>query len=200
VTAAIGPLVAVGGSTLAISGNALDLPAAADVFLSVPGTATEWTVTIPWRQNTAAGELDLLLPNNYADPATSLPAPPAATPLPGLYNLTVGSGTMRSNPVPLLIAPRVDNVTNPPLLSADASGLYSIVGAGFVPGATTLSFGATALTYVNAATPSAGQFTVDASGAAISFLPPAAAAAGSYPVLIAVSGFAASTGWVVVLS
>jgi hypothetical protein len=200
VTATIGPLVAVGGSTLAIAGNALDLPAGADVFLSVPGTATEWTVTSPWRQNTAAGELDLLLPNNYADPATSLPAPPAATPLPGLYNITVGSGTTRSNPVPLVIAPRIDNVINPPLLAPDASGLYTIVGAGFVPSATTLSFGATALTYVNASTPSAGQFTVDTSGATISFLPPVAAAAGSYPLLVAVSGFAASTGWVVVLS
>jgi hypothetical protein len=200
VAAVIGPLVVVGGSTLAIAGNALDLPAAADVFLSVPGTATEWTVTSPWRQNTAAGELDLLLPSNYADPATSLPAPPAATPLPGLYNLTVGSGTTRSNPVPLVIASRVDNVTNPPVLNPDASGLYTIAGAGFVPGATTLSFGATALTYVNAATPAAGQFTVNASGTTISFLPPASMTAGSYPVLIAVSGFAASTGWVVVLS
>jgi hypothetical protein len=201
ITATIGPLVAAGGSTVAIAGNGLDLPAAADVFLSVPGTATEWNVTSPWRQNTAAGELDLLLSSNYADPATSLPAPPAATPLPGLYNLTVGSGMVRSNAIPLIIAPRVDGVTNPPLLPPDASGLYTIAGAGFVPGtATMLSFGPTALAYSMTATPLAGQFTVNAAGTTISFLPPAAASAGSYPVLIAVNGLAASTGWVVVLS
>lgn len=200
ITATIGPLVAVGGSTLAVVGNGLDLPAAAEVFLSVPGTTTEWNVTSVWRKNTAPGELDLLLPSSYADPVTSLPAPPAATPLPGFYNLSVGSGTARANVVPLVIAPRVDGVTNPPLLAADPSGRYAIAGAGFVPASTSLSFSATALTYTAAASPVAGQFTVNAAGTGISFVPPAAAPSGSYPVLLAVGGIAASTGWVVVLT
>jgi hypothetical protein len=208
VTATIGPLVAVGGvpalggGTLTIAGNGLDLPAAADVFLSVPGTATEWKVTSPWRQNVAPGELDLLFPTAYADPATSLPAPPTAMPPPGLYNLAVGAGTTRSNTIPLAIAPRVDNVVNPPVLAAGGGGLYAITGAGFVPKATatTLGFGPTALTYSTAATPSAGEFTVSAAGEAIAFLPPSASPPGSYPIQLVVNGIAASTGWLVVLT
>jgi len=202
ITSTTGPLVAVGGSTLAISGNGLDLASAAEVFLSVPGTTTEWNVTNPWRQGTAQpGELDLTLPSSYADPTTSLPAPPAATPLPGLYNLTVGSGTFRSNRVPLVIAPRVDGVTNPPLLAPNASGLYAITGAGFVPStATTLTFGTLPLAYSTASTPGVGEFNVNAKGTGISFKPPSAAPSGSYPVLLAVNAIAASTGWVVVVS
>jgi Pvc16 N-terminal domain len=208
VTATIGPLVAVGGlpalggGTLVVAGNGLDLPAAADVFLSVPGTTTEWKVTSPWRQNVAPGELELLFPAVYADPATSLPAPPNAMPLPGLYNLAVGAGTTRSNTIPIAVAPRVDDVVNPPILPANAGGFYAIAGAGFVPAAaaTTLGFGGVALTYSAAATPAAGEFTVDAAGEAIVFLPPAATPPGSYPIQLAVNGISASTGWVVVLT
>ena len=207
VTATIGPLVGVGGvpplggGPLIVAGNGLDLPAAVDVFLSVPGTATEWVIS-PWRQGVAPGELELLFPTVYADPATSLPAPPKAMPLPGLYNLAVGAGATRSNAIAIAVAPRVDKVVNPPLLPAGADGLYAIAGAGFIPAAaaTTLSFGTVALTYSTAATPAAGEFTVNAAGDAIGFLPPAASAPGSYPIQLAVNGNAASTGWVVVLT
>jgi hypothetical protein len=199
ITSVTGPLVAVGGSTLTIAGNGLDLVSAVEVFLSVPGTTTEWNVTNPWRQGTEPSELDLALPAIYADPATSLPPPPAAMPAPGLYNLTVGSGSFRSNAIPLVIAPQVDGVTNPPLLEPDASGLYRIAGAGFLPSnATTLKFGTASLSYSTATTPGAGEFNVNATGTAISFKPPSATQ-GSYPVLLAVNGFAASTGWVVVM-
>lgn len=229
VTATFGPLIAVGGSmlatvavgsppasivdgsTLAIAGNGLNLSSAASVFLSVPGvpgTTTEWDVT-SWVQSVAPGELDLRLPIGYAAlPTPSVPpVPPTETPLPGLYNLCVGSGTSgsvgstRSNPIPLAIAPRVDGVTNPPLLTATA-GIYAITGGGFVPtpsGKITLSIGATALASTNAATPGAGQFTVDAAGTAISFMVPSGTPSGLYPVLLAVNGVAASTGWVAVV-
>jgi hypothetical protein len=197
-TSVAGPVVAVGGSTLAIAGNGLDLASAAEVFLSVPGTTTEWNVTNAWRQDTEPGELDLALPTGYADPVTSLPPPPAATPAPGLYNLTVGAGSFRSNPIPLVIAPRVDGVVDPPVLTPDAAGLYAITGAGFLPSpATTLKFGSVSLNYSSAATPGAAEFTVNATGTGIVFKPPSSAP-GAYPVLLAVNGFAASTGWVVV--
>jgi hypothetical protein len=197
-----GPLIAVGGSTLAIAGNGLDLATAAEVFLSVPGTATEWNVTTPWRQGTPQpGELDIALPSGYVDPTSSLPAPPAATPLPGLYNVTVGSGAARSNPIPLVIAPRVDGVTNPPLLAPNSGGLYSITGAGFIPSAaTTLTLGTVPLTYTSAATPAPGNYNVNAAGTGVSFVLPGVIAAGSYPVLLAVNGVAATAGWVVVVS
>lgn len=205
VTARIGPLVAVGGDalgpgTLSVAGNGLNLANATDVFLSVPGSATEWRVTA-WRQGTPQpGELDLTFPTSYADPTTSLPAPPAAMPLPGLYNLTVGSGTFRSNSIPLAVAPRIDGLVNPPVLLPGAGGVYSIAGAGFVPAQTTVSLGSVALTSSAASPLPAGSFTVAASGSGISFVLPTGTPKGSYPVLIAVNGIAASTGWVVVVS
>jgi hypothetical protein len=193
-----GPLVAVAGSTLTVTGTGLDLVAAAEVFLSVPGTTTEWNVTNPWRQGVEPGKLDLLLPAGYADPATSLPPPPDATPAPGLYNLTVGSGTFRSNAIAVVIAPQVAGVTDPPLLKPNA-GLYVIRGAGFVPStATTLKFGSVMLNYSAAATPGVGEFIVNATATGITFQAPSAAP-GEYPVLLAVNGFAASTGWVAVV-
>jgi hypothetical protein len=198
-----GPLIAVGGSTLVVAGNGLDLPSATDVFLSVPGTATEWLVTT-WRQGAIQpGRLGLIFPAAYADPTTYLPAPPAATPLPGLYNLTVGSNVpavSRSNAIPLTIAPRVDFVANPPQLSPDNTGLYSIAGAGFVSTATIVALGTLPLNKSAALVPVAGEFTVDATGTSITFkLPNPQPPPGDYPVLIQVNGIAAAPGWVVVV-
>jgi hypothetical protein len=196
VTASIGPLVGVGGGTLAIAGNALGLSGLTDVFLSAPGGPT-WDVTQNWRQAGADSELNLLLPAAYSDPAVT--PPPGATPLPGLYNLTVGGGAVRSNAIPLVIAPRVDGVTVPPKLTLNAAGVYPIKGGGFIPdGAKTLlAIGATKLTYTSAAAPSAGEFTVDGGGVNIAFLPPAMMAKGAYPVLLSVNNVPASAGWVV---
>ncbi len=82
----------------------------------------------------------------------------------------------------------------------NGAGLYAIAGAGFVPAATIVTLGAIPLTHTAAATPAAGQFTVNPAGTAISFrLPSPAPAKGNYPVLIQVNGIAASPGWVVVL-
>jgi hypothetical protein len=208
VVATIGPLTVVGGGSLDVVGNELDQPAAARVFLSVPGTATEWDVTTPWRQIvpppgvTPPGLLNLVLPASYANPASGLPAPPAATPAPGLYNLTVGSTApnTRSNAIKLIIAPRVDGMTNPPQLNPDATGLYSITGAGFVPASTVLALGAVPLAATTTAPPGTGQFTVTAAGTGISFmLPNPSPPSGEYPVLIQVNGIAAAPGWVVVV-
>ena len=201
VVAGNGPLTAVGGGTLRIAGNGLDLASGAEVFLSVPGTAAEWRVTAPWRLGAASpARLDLVLPAAYADPATT--PPPAATPLPGLYALRVGTVAppWRSNAIPLIIAPRLDNVTYPPRLTPDGTGLYSIAGAGFVPATTIMAVGALPLAKTTAAVPGAGEFTVNGAGTAIAFrLPTPAPANGSYPVLIQVNGIAAAAGWVVVL-
>lgn len=197
VTSKLGPLVAVGSGTLVVAGSALDLPSAADVYLSNPGIS-EWKVTA-WRQNPSdPGLLRLKFPAAYANPGTQLPKPPTALPRPGLYTLAVGSGALRSNAITLLIAPRVDGVTLPPVLAPNSSGVYSIVGAGFVPAATTVSFGATPLTSTSGA-PGPGQFQANAAGTTIKLRAPSALPAGAYPIVVSVNSCQASTGWVAVL-
>jgi hypothetical protein len=214
VTQTTGPLVGIGGnpalaatqpqqavgSTLALLGNGLTLPAAASLYLGVPGTATNWDIT-SWITTRSAGEIDFSLPASYAPPGSAAPFPATQTPVPGLYSLAVGTGTTRSNTIPLAIAPRVDGVTNPPTLNPNASGVFSLTGAGFQRSAnTSITLGGVALGYSSAASPSAGQFTVDAAGANIQFVASAALPAGNYPVLLAVSGIAATTGWVAVVA
>jgi hypothetical protein len=202
VTATTGPLTVAGGGSVTVSGNGLTLPAAAGLFLGAPGTATEWDAS-SWLQGAAQpGQLSLVLPKAYADPATALPAPPTATPLPGLYTLAVGSNAphARSNAIPLSIAPRVDGMLYPAQLEpVDATGLFAIAGAGFVPASTILALGALPLTHTGA--PSPGNFTVSADGKAIQFrLPDPAPPPGNYPVLVQVNGVAAEPAWVVVVS
>lgn len=201
VTATNGPLIVVGGSQSSIAGSGLTPAFAPDIFLAVPGTATEWQVT-SWRQPTSqADRLDLAPPAQYVDPASATPPPPSAAPLPGIYQLTVGDSPVdsRSNPIPVVIAPRVDNVVVPPLLVPDPNTfIYAIAGAGFAPDTTTVAIGASQLAKSAAAPPSAGEFTVDAAGTAISFkLPSPPPPSGSYPVLIQVNGIAAHPGWIV---
>jgi hypothetical protein len=208
----IGPLVAVGGvpapqpgttaplfgSYVVIAGNALDLADAASVYLGVPGSAMLWDVTA-WRQGITPGELILALPDVYAAPTGS---PLTATPPPGIYNVGVGSGgVLSSNPVPLAIAPRVDGVANPPLLSANAAKVFTVSGAGFMPAtAVTLALGTVALAFSPAAVPAAGGFSVNATGTTIVFIAPTTLAAGSYPLLLAVNGVAAGIGWLAVVT
>ena len=188
--------------SLAIAGSGLDQTTAAEVFLSALGGGPVWKVTA-WRVGTAqASELDLMLPVEYADPASGLPAPPAATPLPGLYKLSVGKGaTPLSNSITIAIAPRVDGVTNPPLLSANSAGVYTVSGAGFLASdATTVVMGTAALANSTATTPGMGKFHVDPTGTSLVFKAPSGTAKGEYPVVIAVNGVAASVGWVAVVS
>ncbi len=212
-TPAIGPPVAVGGvpapmpgattplfgSYVVIAGNALDLADAASVYLSAPGNVTLWDVT-GWRQGITSGELILALPDVYAAPTGS---PLTATPPPGIYNLGVGSGgIISSNLITIAIAPRVDGITNPPLLSADATtGVFTVSGAGFIPsGGVTLALGGAVLTQSLATPLPAGCFTVDPTGAKITFIAPTTLPAGAYPLLLAVNGIAASIGWLAVVT
>jgi hypothetical protein len=193
VTLAVGPLVAVAGGALTIAGDGL--AAASAVYLTAAGSATEWDVTQAWRRSVSAGELDLLLPAAYGDPS----ATPPGTPPPGLYTLSVGAGAARSNAIPLAIAPSVVVNATPPLLQPNSAKIYAIAGAGFIADGTRtrVAVGAAALAYSAAATPAAGQFTVDSAGATIQFMLPSPLATGAYPVLVSVNGVAAGANWVV---
>ena len=196
VVATTGPLTVAGGGSLVVAGNDLDQPVAVQVFLRVPGGATSWDVT-PWRQSPVqAGQLVLALPAAYADPANV----PTATPPPGLYDLSVGSVPLaaRSNAIPIVVAPRVDNMLNPPKLTADQTGMYTVKGAGFSAASTIVALGALPLVKAATPAPTAGQFAVDGTGTTITFmLPSPLPAKGDYPVLIQVNGIAAAPGWVV---
>ncbi len=158
VTSSAGPLTAVGGSSLVVAGNELAIPAAATDVPADPRRRDRMGCVGVAARDTGARQHHDPLPAAYADPASALPAPPAATPAPGIYNLSVGSTApaFRSNTIPIAIAPRVDNVAIPPQLIPNGVGLYAIAGAGFVPAATIVTLGAIPLTHTAAATPGGG--------------------------------------------
>ncbi len=94
---------------------------------------------------------------------------------------------MRSNTVPIVVAARIDSLAKPGV----PTGVYTLTGAGFVPGSTTVSVGGTALT-AGANPPGAGQFFVDPSGGSIAF---ALATPGSFALGVAVNGVPSAAGW-----
>jgi hypothetical protein len=202
-----GELVAVGGSTVVLRGAALDRPEAAEVYLSTANGATEWRITAAptWRRGaTDPADLRMILPATYADPATALPAPPKATPAPGVYRLTVGRGPpgpkTRSNAVPLTIAARIDDLTGPPAPAPGA--VYDVQGAGFgpAPGLTSARLGAIPLVFTAAASPGPGEFSVGADGLTLRFgLPNPLPPTGAYPLAIKVNGVPCLPGPVVTL-
>ena len=193
-------MVAVGGSTLAIAGNGLDLASAAEVFLSVPGNDDGMERDNAWRQDTEPGELDLALPTGYADPVTSCRRHPPRRQRRDFTYLTVWrSGSTRSNPIPLVIAPRVDGVDRP--AGADAGCGWPLCDhrrrVRSQPCDDAEDWFGFARTTAPQPHPAPAEFTVNATGTGDQ-LQTAELRAGAYPVLLAVNGFAASTGWVVV--
>lgn len=172
-------------SNVLVRGAGLDLPGAAQVFLSTPDGLTEWRLGPAWRQATGdSGLLELILPTAYAPSPPSTAAVLTKTPPPGVYRLAVGKNPgVRSNRIPLVIAARIDGVSGP------TGGPYTLTGAGFAPGATSVSVGGLD------ATPSA---TVAAGS--ISFAAPAGLVSpGTYPVGVVVNGVPCLPGPVVSL-
>ena len=200
-----GELVAVGGSNIVLRGAGLDQAAAAQVFLSTADGLTEWRITAApaWRTGAASpGELALTMPVAYVNPASGAPAPPARTPAPGVYRLSVGRNVpapkVRSNTVPLTVAARIDSLAAPPTPGAH----YTLAGAGFAtaPGATTVSLGAIPLAPSGAASPPPGRFHVAAGGASIAFtLPAILPPPGTYPIGVVVNGVPCLPGFTVTL-
>jgi Pvc16 N-terminal domain len=147
----------------------------------------------------AGGELDVTAWAAAADPTAArfvltLPSAagtaPAGAPAPGVYQFRAGSGAAddpgapRTGPVPVSIAAFVDPAGGPVLTGP---GPFMVHGAGFIPGATEVLTGVTALTST-AAAPAAGEFSVDPSGTFFSFAPPAGPAGLTMPLRVRVNG------------
>lgn len=197
--------VIVGGQTVRVRGSGLTGPDAAAVFLSPSAGGAEWPIT-PWRvfgtsaSGTAgdADELVLEFPALYnATPASGVTL--TATPLPGDFLLAVGNpgSPFRSNTLPLAIAPRMDGIgPAQPVLSPDASGVYTFNAAGLVNASTGVLLQNTALTIGPGPAPGVAQVD-DVAGTIAFMLPsPAVFPSGSFvPVRVVVNAIEAPPGW-----
>jgi hypothetical protein len=180
VTATPEPKLLVGGQRILLGGLGLDQPNAAELYLAFPG-ATPWQVT-SWRQATVPFSPDsivLVSPGAYVVPGAAVPVPPSVMPAPGIYQMMLGDagGANAATAVPVAIAACIDGGAVPQALLPDGTGLYTITGEGFTPGATELVLDTVAL----------GTYFVDAAGKTITFRAPAAPA-NRYAVRVRVGG------------
>jgi hypothetical protein len=126
----------------------------------------------------------LLLPNSSRPP-------PANTPPPGPYELSVGDATgPKSLPTPFTVAPGVQVTLNPPRFPLALS--YVVNGLGFTTGLTEVFMGSHALTL---GAPGAGNFQVNGTGTQITFQPPALLNPGFYFLRIRVNQVEADPSW-----
>jgi hypothetical protein len=180
----VAPTVAVPGDTVLIGGLGLDAGGFDNVY-GTPVGGAEQNVTGTWKQSSTASELRIrIMPDK------------GAVPTPGVYLITVGSDVpakVRSNSTVLMIAARIDNVVDPPLLNPDGSGVYSIQGVGFVAGAVQVVLDTVPLTDAGGA-PGDGQFQV-AGGTSLLFKTPTLMEPGKYWVRIRVNGVESPPAW-----
>jgi Pvc16 N-terminal domain len=212
------PTVAVAGGNVWIRGIGLDVADASAVFLSQSGIPGEWQLlplpsplpNPPWigsgdlasGTSTAANDLHLILPTTYG-PLPGVGQSLTVTPMPGIYQITVGNPSTlhRSNALQLAIGPIVTGIGNgAPVLAADGTGTYTINVSGLIAGQTSLLLDTTALTI--AAAPAAGVAAVDIAAGTIAwmFASPPGFASGTYVnVRVIVNGVEAPPGWWVLI-
>jgi uncharacterized protein DUF4255 len=178
----LSPAVVPLGGTFLLLGRGLDDPTAQRVFL-VPATGPEQDVTAwvdPSPAQRTSSRIALIVPAGGGAPA------------PGVHQLRVGAGGIRSNATEVSIAARVAPATNPPLL-VPAAGLFTLAGAGFVGPAVEILLGPVPLSGVGGA-PGAGEFQV-ASPTSIAFRAPAGLETGRYEVRVRVNGVETPPQW-----
>jgi hypothetical protein len=179
----LAPATAVPNQPFFLYGAGLNQATSNRVYLTLPGNVevdvTAWLAGPPAIQTDS--RLTLLLPN-------AIGVPPAATPAPGIYQLSVGDAlTVRSNSTPFCIAPRIDVTLNPPILPAP----FTFNGAGFIPGLTQVLLDAVPLA---PGPPAAGFFQVNGAGTQIDFQAPVLPA-GRYTVRVRVNQVEADPSW-----
>jgi hypothetical protein len=123
----------------------------------------------------------------------SVGTPPADAPPPGIYLVSVGGGSFRTNSVPLSVAAAITGVAAPPILPAVA-GLYTVDGLGFIASGTQVFLDTVALTEV-AGAPAAGEFQLQNAGTRLVFRPPASLGAGRYPLRVRVHNVESAPSW-----
>ena len=204
VTTLPGQAPVVAGESVLILGSGLDQANSAAVYLSPAGGGSEWPVT-SWRvygtsASGTAGDADtvvLRFPQSYG----AVPASGTAlsnTPPPGSYDVAVGSATTayRSNKLALSIAAAETGIgPTEPILSPDASGIYTLNALGLNGGATAIWLGEVELNIAAAVAP--GVATVDATTGVIQFQMPAAGfTSGGYaPVRVIANGIESPPSW-----
>jgi len=191
------PAVAAPGQSFLLYGAGLNQATSNKVYLLPPQAqaqeqdVTNWVVPVPNPNPpppllTPDSKLTLSLPSTVG-------ASPANTPMPGVYQLRVGNDQptgIRSNATPFSIAARVDTTTDPPIFPA-AGG--TITGAGFV-GHTEVFLDTIALAPAAGAV-GAGEFSVNAAGTAISFVPPNSLPSGRYSIRVRVNQVESAPAW-----
>ncbi|HTW02128.1 MAG TPA: DUF4255 domain-containing protein [Streptosporangiaceae bacterium] len=179
------PATVAAGQTAWLLGSDLGAAGVSDtVYLLPPGGGPETDVT-GWvvAADSNPAKFVLTLP-------TTAGQAPAGAPVPGVYQLRVGNGTLgtpgatRSGSIPVSIAAYVDPAAGP-MLSGSAP--FTVTGTGFVPGETEVLVGTAALAQV-ASSPAAGEVSVDSSGTSLSFSPPPGPAGTFLPVRVRVNG------------
>ena len=179
------PATVAPGQTAWLLGSDLGSAGVSDsVYLLPPGGGPETNVTA-WAvaAESNAAKFVLTLPTTGGQA-------PAAVPVPGVYQLRVGSGTLgtsgatRSGSIPVSIAAYVDPSAGP-MLSGSAP--FTVNGTGFAPGETEVLVGTTALAEV-ASPPAAGEVRVDPAGTSLTFSPPPGAAGTVLAVRVRVNG------------
>lgn len=142
-----------------------------DVFLVTPqpdGTETEQDIA-SWRLVSVGG----------GEPIVLRPPPtPGECPEPGRYLLRIGRGTLRSNAVPVLIAPWVDFSAGP-LLAPDGSGLYEAFAVNVPAAGATVRLGTALLRRITSGAPAAGEWRLVGSNT-LRFRPPTGTPPGQY--------------------
>lgn len=194
-----GPSVLTGGDRVLIGGSGLDLASASDVYLGRFPGGPIWRVTTPWRQlPVSPNEIVLAPPLSYMAPGSPTPTPPALMPPPGAYQIAVGDtvGPNAATAIPVAIAARLSGVAEPPALTPDATGLYTVTGEGFYPSATALAMDTVGLAPAGAPDPAPGFFFIDAAGQTITFRRPALGP-GRYFLRIRVNGVECPPAWYV---
>jgi hypothetical protein len=173
------------GQSFSLTGWDLGMAAVSDrVYLLAPGGGAETDIT-GWvvASESSATRFVLALP-------AAVGSPPTGSPVPGVYQLRVGSGALgssgaiRSGATSLSVAAFVDPAGGPVL---GGSAPFTVNGSGFLAGSTEVFLGTTLLTETGT-TPGPGQITFGTSGTSFSFSPPPGPAGTVLPVRVRVNG------------